>query len=49
MESSAFKSKLANITGSLNLLLCLGFVKDESDAKLKYEGYVNIYIKSMYL
>ena len=34
-ESAAFKSKLTNLVGPLNLLVAVGFEKQE-DGKLKY-------------
>lgn len=37
-ESAAFKNKLASLVGPAILLKAVGFEKDESDGKLKYNG-----------
>eukprot|EP01031_Cornospumella_fuschlensis_P033337 gene33337-40327_t len=38
MDSTAFKSKLGSLVGPLVVLKGVGFVKDEAENKLKYEG-----------
>jgi membrane glycosyltransferase len=38
VESAAFKSKLSQLVGPMILLKAVGFEKDESDGKLKYNG-----------
>jgi uncharacterized membrane protein (UPF0182 family) len=38
IESAAFKSKLSQLVGPMILLKAVGFEKDESDGKLKYNG-----------
>ncbi|RYY72364.1 hypothetical protein EON63_20975, partial [archaeon] len=42
LDSTAYKSKLASLVGPLVVLRGVGFVKDEVENKLKYEGYVDV-------